>query len=342
MQYPWKKSAKLLMVGVVVAMYGTVVSAADSSAAKKKDAPGSGKPVQAKLEKAATVNGIDIPMKELEQEYNQAVKQIEASGKSIDSAKTAEVKKSLLEGMINQELLFQESKKQKIAVTDENVSASLKQVKGNFPDDAAFKAALKDANLSEAELSTRIRRGLTINGFIDAQITQKTEVSDAEVKAYYDAHPDAFKQAEQVHASHILVKVAENASESDRKAAMAKIEKIQARLKAGEDFAALAKETSDCPSAAEGGDLGFFERGKMVPEFETAAFSLKPGETSPVVKTMFGYHLIKVSERKEASQVALDTVKKDLQAYLKKQKIMAGVTQMVETLKAGAKIERYL
>ena len=118
-------------------------------------------------------------------------------------------------------------------------------------------------------------------------------VSEADARAYFDAHPDEFKMPERVHASHILVKVDPNASDASKAESRKKLEGIKARLDGGEDFAKLAEENSDCPSSAKGGDLGFFTRGQMVAPFEEAAFALNPGDTSDVVETRFGFHLIK-------------------------------------------------
>ena len=107
--------------------------------------------------------------------------------------------------------------------------------------------------------------------------------TDADAKDFYDKNPDKFKQPETVRASHILIRVDEGRTRPRKKEARAKIDGVLKRAKAGEDFAALAKENSEDGSAAQGGDLGFFPRGQMVPAFDQAAFALKPGEISDVV-----------------------------------------------------------
>jgi len=342
MRLSGNKTSRLVMIGLLVLMLEGSALAADAPAAKATGTAKSEKAAAVTNDKAADVNGVVISMATLDSEFNQTVKQMESAGQTVEAAKVEEAKKELLESLINQELLFQESKKQNIVVEEENVNESLGKVKANFADDATYQSALKEANISEELLVTRIKRGLAINSLVDRQVTQKISITDAETKEYYDAHPDAFKQAEQVQASHILVKVAEGATEADLKTAKEKIDKILVRVKAGEDFATLAKETSDCPSSADGGNLGYFEKGKMVQEFEDAAFTLKTGEVSGIVKTDYGYHIIKVTDRKEATVLALDTVKEDLQTYLKKQKTLAGVNTLIETLKTNSKIEKFL
>ncbi len=154
--------------------------------------------------------------------------------------------------------------------------------------------------------------------------------------------PGLFKQPEQVRASHILIKVEPQADESQKAAARKKIQKIQQRLQKGEDFAALAEEFSQCPSSAKGGDLGYFRRGQMVKPFEEAAFALKPGEVSDVVETKFGYHLIKVIEKKSETTIAFEDIKDRLEQYLKQEKVQKEVSLYAQKLKEKAKVERFL
>lgn len=148
----------------------------------------------------------------------------------------------------------------------------------------------------------------------------QAEVSDADVKEYYDAHVEEYTKPEQVHARHILFKIDPGADEAAKSAAHKKADEVLAKVKAGEDFAALAKQYSDDSSAAEGGDLGTFERGKMVKPFEDAAFALAPGGTSEIVESPFGLHIIKVESKDEAGTKPLDAARGDIMTALKKTK----------------------
>lgn len=142
-----------------------------------------------------------------------------------------------------------------------------------------------------------------------AEFAAKTVIQDAEVETYYKANKEEFLLPERVKARHILVRADKAASEEEKKKAEQKIEEIHRKIKAGADFAKLAGEVSEDPGTkTKGGELDFFQKGSMVPEFEKAAFALKPGEVSGIVMTQFGYHLIKVEEKKEAGTEPLEDV----------------------------------
>jgi peptidyl-prolyl cis-trans isomerase C len=294
-------------------------------------------------QKAASINGVIISMNDLNNEYRQFLKQKGATENDIPADKALEVKKGLLDNLINQELLFQESKKKNIVVEEAAVAGSIAKVKETFENEDAYQKALKDANIKGNDLEARLRRSLAINALVDEQIGRDLVVTDEESKQYYDTHPDAFVEAEQVRASHILIKADKAAGESKKVAAKEKIKTLQRKIKEGEDFAKLARENSEDPSSsANGGDLGYFKKGAMVKEFEDAAFALTPGAVSDIVETQFGYHLIKAADKKEAGTISYDTVKNNLQNFLKQQKRSKEVSLLLETLRKGAKIETFL
>ena len=146
--------------------------------------------------------------------------------------------------------------------------------------------------------------------FVREKVINNIKVSEEDIQQYYNANIEKFKQKESVRARHILIKVPENADAIVREKARKKAEDLLKRVKAGEDFKKLASEYSEDPgSAKKGGDLGYFTRGRMVKPFEDVAFSLKPGEVSGIVKTKFGYHIIKVLDKKPGGVMPLDAVK---------------------------------
>ncbi len=292
--------------------------------------------------KVAVVNGSVITQEDLDRELGVVQQRLLSDGKILNESQLLETKKRVLEGLINVELLYQEAQMQGPTVSDEAINKQLGTVKSRFPSEDEFKSSLIKMNLTEAALITQIKRALTVQQFIDKKFVQKVTVSDKETRVYYDANQAAFKQPEQVKASHILIKVGPQADEPQKAAARKKIEEIQQRVQKGEDFAVLAKEFSEGPSSIKGGDLGYFRKGQMMKSFEETAFALKPGEVSDIVETSFGYHLIKLVSKKPESTIAYEDIKNKIQAYLKQKKVGEQVDLFVADLKGKAKVEQFL
>lgn len=148
------------------------------------------------------------------------------------------------------------------------------------------------------------------------------QLSEDDLLDYYDEHSEDYVQEEEVRARHILIKVRDGADKKQKQEARKKIEDILAKVKAGEDFATLAKEYSECPSSSKGGDLDYFGRGQMAKPFEEAAFSLGVGEVSDIVETQFGFHIIKVEGRKEAESKSLEDVREEIRSKLTEEKAL--------------------
>ena len=178
------------------------------------------------------------------------------------------------------------------------------------------------------DLINRYKYELITQEYLDRNLKDTGTITDKEVKDYYDKNISVFKTQEEITASHILVKTEKEAKE------------ILSELKKGKDFAELAKEKSiDTVSARQGGSLGSFPRGAMVPEFEKAAFSLKVGEISPIVKSEFGYHIIKVTGRTKPHQIDFIQVKDTIKKNLSHEKTQKAINTMVDQLIKDAKIE---
>lgn len=193
--------------------------------------------------------------------------------------------------------------------------------------------------------AVRDKQALVVENFLATEYLEEVvagtvKATDEEVQKYYEMNPDEFTTAEAVRASHILVQVERTAPEPERAAARARLEGIQRRLLAGEDFATLARELSEDPGAKQnGGDLGFSPRGRMVPEFETAAFALTPGETSGVVETQFGFHLIRVEERRAAARQPLAAVHQQIATKIVRDRQGEAVNAFVEKATKDAGME---
>ena len=293
-------------------------------------------------DKVAMVNDAVITQAELDSQMNTVVDRLKASGRLPDVSQLDQIRTQVLENLIARELLYQESQKRHITISQETVNEQLVNLKAQFPNEAEFNTALTRMNLTEASIKEKLERDLSLKKLIDDEVAPKVMLSDSEIRAFYDNNPQAFKQPERVKASHILIKVDPEADASQKAEAKKKIDSIQAKVQKGEDFGALAKKYSEGPSASKGGDLGYFARGQMVKPFEDATFALKPGEVSGVVETKFGYHLIKVTDKKPETTVAYNDVKERLEQFLKQKKIQEEINVYVKRLEEKAKIERFV
>lgn len=182
--------------------------------------------------------------------------------------------------------------------------------------------------------------GILAQEYVVKKFTKEAKVSDQEIEKYYNEHKSEFLKPAMVKASHILIKVDPDAKPEDITAALDKTRKIKKKLDAGADFAKLADEYSDDPgSKNKGGNLGFFEKAWMVPPFSDTAFALKKGEISEPVKTRFGYHIIKVEDRKDARQQDLKSAKPNIQSKLINMKVNKAINKDFERLKKKYKVE---
>ena len=326
------KSSQIRPVIHILTLLALVLVSAIALAAEKK----------APAEKAASVNGVAISKNDFDRELGFFLKRANQRGQQVPEAQMGAMKNQVLDSLIDRELLYQESQKKGIKVDPKEVSDQLQQIKQRYPSEDEFKNLLADMGLTESDVQNQISRGMAIQELIDKEVKAKINIGDEEVKSYYDANPQLFQQPEQIKASHILIKVDADAPQAKKDEAREKIETVREKAKKGEDFGALAKTYSEGPSGPNGGDLGYFRRGQMVKPFEEAAFSLKPNETSDIVETRFGYHLIKVVDKKPAQKVAYAEVKERLSEHLKKQKMDSEAETYIQGLRSGAKIEKFL
>ncbi|MCM2359593.1 MAG: peptidylprolyl isomerase [Geobacteraceae bacterium] len=316
---------------------------AQSEAAKTKaeTAPAKNEtaPQQSPTDVVAKVNGTAITRAEVERATQVLLTQSRAP-QNLAPALRKQAEDAALDQLISAELLYQTGLKLEIKDLDKQVEAKISQAKTQFPTPAEYEAALKANGLTEKDLVEQFRKGVVINSLLEKEILSKITIPEADVKKFYDENQDKFKRPESYHASHILIGVDPQAKPEEKQKAKEKAEAVRKKILAGEDFAALAKAESSCPSKEKGGDLGTFGKGEMVPQFEKAAAALKPGEISEVVETQFGYHVIKLAEKKDAGLVTLDESKEKIQNYLKQNKYQQAFIDYLDALKKTATIDK--
>ena len=321
---------------------GAAPAAAVTGAARPAGSPGAPavaiKPMPAEIPAVlARVNGEAIER----WEFDNAVKRIEArAGGPVPPEKRDEVLRGVLDQLVAYHLLAQESRARKIAVTDQELEAQLAQIHKTFPDENAFTQGMAAQGLTPERLREQVRTGLQVTKVITVEIDPKIAVQDAEVSTFYQQNLGRFKQGDSVHASHILFSVPQSATPAQKTEAKAKAQAALKQVRAGADFADIAKAQSQDPgSAPKGGDLGFFPKGQMNPQFEDAAFGTKIGTVSPVVETQFGFHIIKVHERRAPRTAPLTEVAGQIKEFLTQGQREQKLEQFVEQVKAKGKIE---
>lgn len=294
----------------------------------------------------ATVNGQAVSVKDYNRSLAQAKKQYSMrfqvdfksdQGKQMLSG----IQRSIVNQLVDQKLLLIEAEKRGFKASDTEIDLKLADVKKQFPDDAAFQKAIADYGLTPADLKDQISKGVAIEK-LQKDVTKDLNVTDAQVADFYAKNKAQFKHGDEVRASHILIKFDEAAKDKAKDAAraLAKIKELQAKLKAGGDFSELAKQNSDDPgSKVQGGDLGFFGKGQMVPEFEKSAFSLKNGQISEPIKTTYGYHLIKRVEMHPARVEPIDQVSGKIREQLISQQRNQAFQTHITKLRESAKID---
>ena len=313
------------------------------------------------------VNGQVITQADFDKEFDKSIDKsfLKQFGGSKNFVKTDEnpmyavFKEKIVNELIIKALLDTEIEKRGITATKEDVQNELKAVIDKVGSKEELNKILKQRGISNDQLTEDLKTQIKIRKLIET--VEKVEVSDADVKKYYDTHPKEFTHGEQVRASHILISAnvidmlktikeknpnIEPAAlneqiEKQMAAQKAKAETILAEVKSNPDnFAKIAEQKSDDKgSAPRGGELGFFPREAMVKEFADAAFSLKPNTISNLVQTGYGYHIIKVTDRMEAGKTPFAKVKDELKYYLTTQKQIAVLKKLTESLMKTADIK---
>lgn len=232
-----------------------------------------------------------------------------------------------LEALISDKIVKLEVEKQKIKVSDEEIESQINEIKEYYGGEEAFNQAISYYGITLDDIKNDMRTNIEIKKLLEPSIT----ISEEDIASFFEQNKTMLDQKEQVHARHILVDTKEEADE------------VKSKLSKGEDFNKLAEEYSlDTANKSSGGDLGFFGRGEMVSEFEEVAFSLKPGDISEPVKTDFGYHIIKVEEKKEAKEATLEEHKEEIRSNLVDQKIPEAYQTWYQEKLSEYKVDNYL
>ncbi len=263
------------------------------------------------------------------------------AGKSPSEEELHQIEDKTIDNLVGMELLSSEAARLGLAAGEAGGQLRLAIVERSYKSPEAFNQSLAEAGMTRQQYADLWRQQAAVNRLVDEKIKPGVIVTKQELEQMYQEEKKSFQRPPRVRASHILIKVDEKATEQERAATREKAERLRSQLRQGADFAALAREHSACPSAHQGGDLGWFDRGKMDPAFSEATFALAKDALSDVVATSFGYHIILKTDERPAGPASLDEVRGELTEAIRKAKTKVALDRYLAELRTRADIEIY-
>lgn len=285
--------------------------------------------------------GFEIKRSQLDEALISFKASVAARGQNIPPEQLSVFEQQMLDQLIRLQLILGHANDADRATGKTLAAKRLENIKTRAGSDENLVRQLKSVGMSLDDLSKKVTDEAVAETTVEREL--KVQVTDEEVKKFYEENPAKFEQPESVRASHVLLST-KDASGNDlpddkKKEKKTKAEEVLKKAKNGDDFAKLAKDYSEDPGSKDKGGEYTFGRGAMVPEFESAAFSLKTNEVSDIVTTQFGYHIIKLSEKIPAKKVELAKATDDIRDYLKQTAIQKDLPPYIEKLRTEAKVE---
>lgn len=290
---------------------------------------------------AGVVNGEVITLRDLEERGGPELQRVDAmpAGAARDRARASALK-AAFDLAVAERLFASQVAAAGVEVSESEVDSIIEDVKKrNGLDDASLTRALAAQGMDREAYRKMVKRDVESMRLVQLKIRNKVKVTDEDVKHYWQTHPQEFRSGEEVRARHILVPVAEDASEAEVARARGLAEKAAARVRGGEDFGQVARQVSKSPSAADGGELGWLASGTMQPDLEKVVFALKPGEVSPPVRTRPGFQVFQVEERRGGQPKPLEAVQEQIRDRLTNEQGDVYRAQYVAELRKDAAIE---
>ena len=284
---------------------------------------------------ALVINGERVEDAAIDQAREQLVQEVAGSRTPEWEARGISLERFSKDMVIAQKLVQQEAKRNGAAIPRKEVERALTELKKQHGGEERFQHYLREAGRSLEEVREDVELGMKVDRLLDEVCAGLAEPTEEELRAHYEAHAEDFAAPEQVHAAHIVKHV--TGTILDVQAAFNDLKPILERLKGGADFAATASQFSDCPE--RGGDLGFFARGAMVPEFEEVVFALEEGAVSGIFQSPFGLHIAKVYARVPARPQPFEAVRDQVAQAVKAERENACIDKFTDGLRAQATVE---
>jgi parvulin-like peptidyl-prolyl isomerase len=302
---------------------------------------GAAEPVAAPAGEAvvATVNGDPISRAEFQREYRRAVEAHAQKGNPVDEASLAPVRHQVLMQLVEDRLLFQESRRRGIAIAEKAVEARLAEARQAFADEAAFQAHLKDLQMDLATYRGAMAQSMAIQALIDQAVTPGVAVSDDEVRAFFEGRPDLFRLPAKVALRWLLLPLASGATQAQQDAAQARALAIRRQWEEGDDFAALVRMFSEDPETAPEGLLPELEQRQVAHFFGPQVWDLAPGQVSPPLVMNLGVCLVRLERRVPEQTLSLEAVRESVRRYLMKEKTDRARAAFTRELQRRAQVE---
>ncbi len=291
--------------------------------------------------KKAIINGQEISGEAVQFELDRLVRFYMSHGMTIDEVKKnlPKLEEKALEQAIGAKLLLDRAAQLDLPVTAKDIDAEVQKVITQVGGEENYQKALEAQGITEEAFRRELEKGARVNMLVNQACAHVADPTEDEVAAFYAAHKAEYVVPAQVLCQHILVKSEAGDLPEAKSAAFEKIREIRERIVAGGDFAEEAKKHSDCPSGKEGGSLGWFGRGMMVPEFDACAFDMKKGEVSNIVTTQFGYHIIYKADERGGGEQTLVDVHDQIKDLLRHEARGRAMDAFVAELREKAQIE---
>ena len=288
------------------------------------------------------MNGVEVRALDLKKAMEERIP--ETGHSALSEKRWGEIRLEVLDRLIGQEVLYQEAKRLKIKAAPESVEDELEKIESRFPTKEDYRKAVKAQGLTPEEIRIGIERYLAIRQLTDQEVRSKIRISDEEMKRYYDGHREQFKLPEQIRLRLLLVGVDPAGLSEDWEKGRRRAQDLADRAKKGEDFAELVRQFSDETDwKAKGGDTGLLHQGRLpYVEIEPLAFAQEAGSISDPIRTLFGYVVCRVEEKKPAQQLAFEDLNKDLlRKEMQGSATEAKLKEWIDGLRSKAEIKIY-
>ncbi len=290
---------------------------------------------------AATVDGDVVTLSEVEERAGSELRKaaLLPPGKEREEARARALRRAF-DFIVSEKLLAKQAKALQLEVSDAQVDAALADIKTrNHFDDEQLDRALVDQGLDRASFRAQIRRELETYQVMQAKVRGRVKVTDEDLRNYYQSHPQEFGGEPELRVRHIFLPLPEDAPRAEEAKVRAVGERVVQRLKTGEDFAKVAKEVSKGPSAEDGGDLGWLRRGTIQKTLEDAAFALKDGQISGLVRAGPGLHVVKVEGHRLGGARSFEDAKDEIRNRMLEEQVGQTRQQVLDELRRNALVE---